>query len=147
MSKEAFKEAVFRLKIATLLQFTLPGVPTIYYGDEIGMHGFSDPLNRKYFDWDNINVEILDWYKKLSSVRKDFSLFSNCEYKQIYSSKDVLIYKIRGNNEEILVGINLSKFNVDLTFKGILTDVLSNEEYKNTCKLLAKSFVVLANLS
>ena len=72
------EEVINRLKIATLLQYTLYGVPSIYYGDEVGMQGYTDPLNRKTFPWGNENKDILRWYKKLGNIRKKYniSLFS-----------------------------------------------------------------------
>lgn len=44
-----------KLKLVTLLQFTLPGAPSVYYGDEVGMGGGSDPDNRRTFPWPDIN--------------------------------------------------------------------------------------------
>ena len=44
-----------RLRLVALLQFTLPGVPSIYYGDEVGVNGGSDPDNRRPFPWPDIN--------------------------------------------------------------------------------------------
>ncbi len=44
-----------KLKLVTLLQFTLPGAPSVYYGDEVGMSGGGDPDNRRTFPWPDIN--------------------------------------------------------------------------------------------
>lgn len=44
------------LKIAAAIQYTLPGFPSVYYGDEVGMEGLKDPFNRQAFPW-----EILIW--------------------------------------------------------------------------------------
>ncbi|MER2600634.1 MAG: glycoside hydrolase family 13 protein [Caldilineales bacterium] len=44
-----------KLKLVTLLQFTLPGAPSIYYGDEVGVSGGGDPDNRRTFPWPDIN--------------------------------------------------------------------------------------------
>ena len=44
-----------KLKLVTLLQFTLPGAPSVYYGDEVGMNGSGDPDNRRPFPWPDIN--------------------------------------------------------------------------------------------
>ena len=55
LSEEELKQAVKLLKIAVLLQMTLPGIPCIYYGDEAGMEGWEDPLNRRCYPWGNEN--------------------------------------------------------------------------------------------
>lgn len=61
-----------RLILASAIQFFLPGVPCVYYGDEIGMQGFEDPINRRPFTWDNIDDEILSHYKYLGKLRKNY---------------------------------------------------------------------------
>ena len=63
--------AVNRLKVASALQYVLPGVPSIYYGDEIGLEGYEDPINRKPFPWNNIDNELLLHYKKLGKMRAE----------------------------------------------------------------------------
>lgn len=57
-------------RCAAFLQYMLPGSPCIYYGDEIGMQGFEDPFNRRYFQWDNINEDMLSFYKQLGKLKK-----------------------------------------------------------------------------
>lgn len=60
-----------RLRLATLLQFTLPGAPTVYYGDEVGMTGAGDPDDRRTFPADEAgrDLELLDWYRELAALR------------------------------------------------------------------------------
>jgi glycosidase len=73
-----------KLKLVTLLQFTLPGAPSIYYGDEVGMSGGSDPDNRRTFPWPDINggvngqgdtydVAIYQHFKTLLGIRNSYS--------------------------------------------------------------------------
>ena len=140
---EEYEECVFKVKIASLLQFTLPGVPCVYYGDEIGMQGFIDPLNRKYFDWDSKDFELLDWYKKLSKIRKELSVFSDGEYKEIYAEKEILIYKICNNESEVLICVNLSNNNCDLQFNGRLYNVIDGKTYSEKFIIEQSSFAIL----
>jgi len=75
LSDEERKRAEERLKCAAFLQFILPGMPCIYYGDEIGTEGFEDPFCRTFFDWEKAKSSMLGkFYKKLASVRNK----SNC---------------------------------------------------------------------
>ncbi len=60
-----------KLMLASALQFFLPGVPSIYYGDEIGMQGFEDPINRRPYTWDNMDADILSHYRILGKYRKE----------------------------------------------------------------------------
>ncbi len=137
------EKCIDRLKIAVALQYTLPGVPSVYYGDEIGMQGFSDPLNRCYFDWDNINKEILDWYKLLGDIRIKNSCFKDGEIEIIYSSDNSIVYKRFNSENEVLVAINNGKNEILLEFDGKLVDLLTKQEYHDFIKIEDKTCKVL----
>ena len=61
-----------RLKMASLLQFLLPGVPSVYYGDEVGLQGYEDPMNRATFPWGKEDKELLEHYRFLGAFRKKY---------------------------------------------------------------------------
>ncbi len=72
------KESGIRLlKQAAVLQFTLPGVPSIYYGDEAGMEGYKDPFNRGFFPWGKENEELTEFYRSLGKIRKNCPEFAS----------------------------------------------------------------------
>ena len=98
-------EARERLKIAVLLQYTLPGIPMVYYGDEIGMQGYEDPLNRKTMQWENVDGVINARYTKLGELRKEYSEILQGETHFVPHST-LLIYTRRGKEGELTVAIN-----------------------------------------
>ena len=57
--------------MASFLQFTLPGAPTVYYGDEVGMEGYADPFNRRTYPWGREDEELLAHYRRLGQLRRD----------------------------------------------------------------------------
>ena len=61
------------MKLAVAIQFTLPGFPCIYYGDEAGMQGYRDPFNRCGYPWGKENQELVQWHKDLGNLRKSCS--------------------------------------------------------------------------
>ncbi len=71
LTHEEYHRGKDLLKLAVALQYFLPGVPSVYYGDEIGMQGFEDPINRRPFRWDSIDTEILEHYKYFGKLRKE----------------------------------------------------------------------------
>jgi glycosidase len=71
LSRGEYETGKKRLFLASALQYFLPGVPSVYYGDEIGMQGFEDPLNRRPFTWDRIDGEILAHYRYLGRLRAE----------------------------------------------------------------------------
>ncbi len=73
ISGAQLKEGIIREKLAAFLQFTLGGSASIYYGDEVGLQGFEDPFNRRFFPWDDINCELLEYYKKLSGIKNKYA--------------------------------------------------------------------------
>ncbi|MBQ8960634.1 MAG: glycoside hydrolase family 13 protein [Ruminococcus sp.] len=58
------------LKAAMALQFFLPGVPCIYYGDEAGLQGYKDPFNRRCYPWGYEDTELIEYVRELGRVRK-----------------------------------------------------------------------------
>lgn len=58
-----------KLKAAAALQYTLPGVPCLYYGDEAGLEGYEDPFNRRFFPWNNQDESLTDYYRALGKLR------------------------------------------------------------------------------
>ena len=62
------------LMLSAFLQYTLPGSPSIYYGDEAGLEGHKDPFNRRTYPWGKEDTELLAFYKGLGRIRKDNSV-------------------------------------------------------------------------
>ena len=71
LSAEAYARGKRRVKIASALQYFLPGVPSLYYGDEAGLQGFEDPLNRRPYPWGKEDEELLAHYRFLGKLRAE----------------------------------------------------------------------------
>jgi len=113
LNDEEKRKGIQLLKIASLLQFTLPGIPCIYYGDEAGVEGFEDPFNRACFPWGNENAEILAHYKFLSVLRES-KLFANGKYKNVINDKEVFAFERYDECERIIIAANMSEEDVTL---------------------------------
>ncbi|MCL2562527.1 MAG: glycoside hydrolase family 13 protein [Oscillospiraceae bacterium] len=70
LTDQQLQIAKHRLKLAALLQFTLPGVPCIYYADEAGMQGGADPFCRRCYPWGQEDQDLLRWYTNLAKLRR-----------------------------------------------------------------------------
>ena len=84
--------ATKRLKLVSLIQMTFPGVPSVYYGDEVGLTGFDDPFNRRTFPWDSMDEELLAWYKQLIALRNAFEPLRTGAFAPIYCNAEVYAY-------------------------------------------------------
>ncbi|MCX7781010.1 MAG: bifunctional glycogen debranching protein GlgX/4-alpha-glucanotransferase [Negativicutes bacterium] len=84
--------AAARLKLMALWLMTFPGVPCIYYGDEAGLEGYADPFNRRTYPWGNEDPELLDWFKKLTALRRRHAALSTGEWLPLPAADDVYGY-------------------------------------------------------
>lgn len=146
ISGEQLESAKAKLKLATLMQFTLCGVPSIYYGDEIGMQGFADPLNRRFFAWGNEDLEILDWYKKLSKIRTDYSAFKDGKFNLIYCENGVMVYSRTNSESEVAIAFNAGNIGKDLCFDGKLLNLLDGKVYENKFSLCPQNMVIFVKI-
>jgi len=90
--------AVKRLKLLSLIQFTFPGVPCLYYGDEAGVQGFEDPYNRRTYPWGNEDQDLLAWYQLITKLRTDHSVFQNGSWKPYEASDDLFVFERRNDD-------------------------------------------------
>ena len=104
-------------KCAAVLQFFLPGVPCIYYGDEAGMQGYRDPFNRGCFPWGSINEDLHSFYTELSELRSSCECLKHGTFESHLATGDTFIFTRFDAelNKGILVYLNKSHFEQDLT--------------------------------
>ena len=107
MSDEEYKRAVKLLKIAATLQFTLPGVPCIYYGDEAGMQGYGDPFNRAFYPWGHENDELLDFYKALGKQRSECAAFDGGEFLPLVCESGLIAFARQNGETRAVIAVNL----------------------------------------
>lgn len=113
LSKSQFERGVRLLKLASLIQYTLPGVPSLYYGDEAGMEGYKDPFNRVCYPWENENKELLEHYKNLGKLRKKCLCLKEGRFVPVSQMLGCLAYSRIGQDDEIMVIINRNEHEID----------------------------------
>lgn len=91
------------LMAASAMQFALPGVPTIYYGDEAGMQGYKDPFNRRCYPWGMENGELVEWYKKLGKIRNENRVFKDGRFEILSAVAGCVAFSRKNDDEAILV--------------------------------------------
>lgn len=122
---EDYDSACLKVKIMAALQYTLPGVPCIYYGDEAGMMGGSDPENRNAFPWGKENKDIAYTYRMLGLIYDEHPALKDGEI-QLLSGQfdeipdDVLAFIRYDENEQILILINRSYENANINFSSFV---------------------------
>lgn len=149
--------ALKRMSLIVLMQMTFVGVPCIYYGDEIGMEGISDPFNRMPYTWRCINPELLEYYKELCSFRNKRECLKSGKFKALYAQNNVYVYARyisghrdafgkRADNDVVICAVNrgnyceavevdvsefyVNRFNVKFTNEKITTVEAENGKLK-----------------
>jgi cyclomaltodextrinase / maltogenic alpha-amylase / neopullulanase len=145
MNELDYNNARRLLMLASLLQFTLPGVPCIYYGDEASMQGYEDPLNRGCYPWGQEDMEILNWYKKLGKIRKDYSIALNGDIKIIYAQGNVIVFS---REETLITAVNTGETPTPVNLPaGVYLNLLTNTKVSNSITLNGKDCAILVGLS
>ena len=146
LSDEEYSRGVRLLKLAAVLQFTLPGVPSVYYGDEAGMQGYGDPFCRAGYPWGKENTELLDFYKKLGTFRRSSPVFASGEFEPIYANFGDIVYIRRKGKNAVLVAVNRwhepSEVTVPDEFKAA-KPIFGNKPTDGKISLPAESFAIL----
>jgi len=92
-------------------QFTYPGVPALYYGDEIGLTGDKDPDCRKTMRWNESEQDqvILKANKQLANLRKQYQALQSGSYYDLHLGDGVFGFIRNGKNEQILACFNMNQ--------------------------------------
>ena len=145
-SKNAFlspknkENALKKLKMAAVLQYTLPGVPCLYYGDENGAEGHIDPFCRTCFDWDNLNEDLIAFYQKLGKIRKEYKeIFKDGDFEEIVCQDGLIIYKRIKDNKSIFVYSNNSSKRYPLKIKKA-KELISGESFEELLEIKPQSY-------
>lgn len=99
------------LRLATLFQMTYPGMPCLYYGDEIGLEGRRDPDCRRAFPWEDKlwNSSLRDYVKSCIALRQAHPALRRGEYTTFHASDDVYVFRRRLQNETLIVAFNIAR--------------------------------------
>ena len=96
--------AVFREAI--VMQMTWPGAPTIYYGDEVGLCGFTDPDNRRTYPWGREDMDLLEFHKEMIQIHKSYDVFRTGSLKFIYGEYNLIAYARFTSEEQAVIVVN-----------------------------------------
>lgn len=105
-AEEGINKAVFRE--AVMIQMTWPGAPTIYYGDEAGMCGFTDPDNRRTFPWGQEDQELIAYHKEMIKIHKENREFITGSLKFLANDYQQLSYGRFTDKEKTVITLNNS---------------------------------------
>ena len=121
-------EAIF--KQGVVMQMTLPGAPTIYYGDEAGVCGWTDPDNRRTYPWGRENIELLEFYREAISIHKQNVVLKTGSYIPLVSKKNLLCYGRFDERNAVITAVNTSDSDMEVTVPVILLGKEDSTEWE-----------------
>lgn len=89
-AEEGISYGIFRQGV--VMQMTWPGAPTIYYGDEAGVCGWTDPDSRRTYPWGGENLELIEFHRYMSGIRKRCPAFRNGSLKALAAGDGYIAY-------------------------------------------------------
>ena len=106
------------LRMAAFLQFTLPGIACVYYGDEAGMTGYRDPFNRKYYPWGQEDESLQTFYRTLAKLKKTLPALRRGDVTVIEAGARRLLFARRLEEQTLYVCCNKSAEPWELNVQG-----------------------------
>ena len=125
LTDEQLSVAKMRLCAAYTVLSTLPGIPTVYYGDEAGLEGYKDPFNRMPYPWRREDADLLLHYRKIGKLRQNNRTFVEGSFKLHLLTDDMLIFSRKKGKSVFLTVYNKSKSNIIVESDDVFSAVLS----------------------
>ena len=131
MTSQEREIAIDRLKMASILQYTVYGIPSVFYGDEAGLEGYHDPFCRRPYPWGRECEELLEHYKRLGELRVIEKAFDRGNFRIIEHTQEILTYERSKDDSRVIVIANGGDNIYRTRFEGKWIDMMSYETYEN----------------
>ncbi|MBQ3426077.1 MAG: glycoside hydrolase family 13 protein [Clostridia bacterium] len=133
----ALKVARKRAMLIYAMVLTMPGVPCIFYGDELGIQGYGDPFCRACFPWgreDEVDpdAQMRGWIKQLTALRRSSAAFSTGQFNYIYRIGCTYAYIRRTSDERYIVLVNFDDTAKDIRLDAARYDITGIETVLST---------------
>ncbi len=129
MNEVDLANGIALLKIASAVQYTVYGVPSVFYGDEAGIEGGRDPFCRASFPWGRENTELESWYTRLGEIRKK-PVFVDGDFKVLSYGEGYIVFERTSGSERIVVAANVDEKAVRIDVQG--TELMTNAAFDGT---------------
>ena len=105
-----------RLRMAYTILATIPGIPTIFYGDEAGLEGYHDPFNRMPYPWGKEDQNLIQFYRKIGKIRRDNCVYCDGDFKLLVLDERLLVFSRRKNDDVFITAVNNSGMSINIEF-------------------------------
>ena len=147
LSDGAYARAVEILKMASAVQFTAYGVPSVYYGDEAGLDGATDPFCRKTYPWGREDAELIAHYRRLGEIRKGEKALARGSFDAFLISERAMGFAREWEEDRIVTLVSRESEPVSVRLGGEYVDLLSGKRYRNAVRLMPDTAMILKRTS
>jgi alpha-glucosidase len=102
------------MRAAVVIQMTWVGAPTVYYGDEAGVCGWTDPDNRRTYPWGNENIDLLRFHYEAIKIHKAYDVLKTGSIKALYGTHGVVCYGRFDKNDQFVILVNNNNYDVSV---------------------------------
>ncbi len=120
-----------RLRAAYTILATIPGIPTIFYGDEAGLEGYGDPFNRMPYPWGREDNKLVEFYKQIGALRCENKVYNEGEYRLLHLSDRYLSYERTDGNNAYVTFVNNTKLPLEIEFSSKASTLIGSSESDN----------------
>ena len=123
LSSSQYEYGITRLRLALVLQFVLPGIPCVYYGDEIAMQGYKDPFNRGFYNWQSGETRLKELIVQLAALRKSCPAFAEGRLHILRAEGRLLVLRRQGGGQTADIALNAGELPAAVTLLGQETEL------------------------
>ncbi len=145
MTPAQFEKGKKLLKLVSTLQYTVYGIPSLYYGDEAGVQGYHDPFCRLPYPWGSEDGELLCHYRLLGSIRKKHKAFDAGDFSILIHDAHFIAFERKKGNDRVIVAANRGGTRL-WKLEGKWCDELSGKVYENEISVSPETAVVLVEV-
>ncbi len=139
------------LKIAAALQFTAYGIPSVFYGDEIGLEGYGDPFCRMPMPWHEIGegyrAELLEYYRALGRIRKSEKAFDGGDFYVVKHTESAIVFVRENGDSRVIVAANRgADFDFAIPHGSLYRDLLGGGEFEGKVTVKADNVLIMKEI-
>ena len=143
LSGDARRQAISLLKIASTLQYTVYGFPSVYYGDEAGREGSHDPFCRRPYPWGHEDDGLMAHYRLLGRFRTAHKALHGGDFRFLFATDTAFLYERALGGDRILVAVNVGDAPAPIPVCGAWFDLLGRRSVRDSLLLSPLSAALL----
>ena len=120
--------AIKRLITAYTILSTVPGIPTVFYGDEAGLEGYRDPFNRMPYPWGKEDRRLVEHYKEMGRIRQENEVYKDGSFKLVHLDQSLLVFSRNDDNDSYITVVNNCDSEITLSFDNDGVNLFTNSQ-------------------